>query len=58
MPSLGSVPSVFDMDTSTHSPSPAETVGAIYQAFGTGDVARLLDLFDDDVTMELSLIHI
>jgi ketosteroid isomerase-like protein len=40
------------MDTTASLRTPVATVGAIYQAFGAGDAAGLLDLFDDDVAME------
>ena len=51
MPARRAVPTVVCMD-STATRTPVETVRAIYRAFGAGDVPGVLDLFDDDITME------
>src|SRR4051812_36213584 len=44
------LPTVPVMDTSTR--TPVDTVLAVYDAFGRGDLESLLDLFSDDAVME------
>ncbi|MBL1075969.1 nuclear transport factor 2 family protein [Nocardia sp. 2] len=36
----------------THRPSNAEIVGSLYQAFGAGDIAHILDQLTDDIAWD------